>query len=68
MPLIYLEHPRHGQKIATMEAEAEYDEQNGWQRYTPGKPDEPGDDVVVPMNHMLGRRRRKEPEHVDDSR
>jgi hypothetical protein len=51
-----------------MEAEAEYDEQNGWQRYTPGKPDEPGDDVVVPMNHMLGRRRRKEPEHVHDSR
>ncbi len=67
MPLIYLEHPRHGQKIATMEAEAEYDEQNGWRRYTPDEPDEPGNDAA-PMNHMLGRRRRKEPEHVHDSR
>jgi hypothetical protein len=64
VPLIYLEHPRHGQKIATMEAEAEY---NGWRRYTPDEPDEPGNDAA-PMNHMLGRRRRKEPEHVHDSR
>jgi hypothetical protein len=34
MPLIYLEHPDHGNKIATMEQEAEFDEQNGWTRYT----------------------------------
>ena len=34
MPIIYLEHPDHGNKIATMEQEAEFDEQNGWTRYT----------------------------------
>lgn len=31
---IYLKHPVHGNKIATMELEAQYDEQNGWVRYT----------------------------------
>ena len=68
MPIIYLRHERHGEKIAIAEMEAEYDEQNGWERYTPGKPDEPADEPVIAVNHMLGRRRRKEPEHVNDSR
>ena len=63
--MIHLRHPRHGEKIAIAEMEAEYDEQNGWQRYTPGEPE---DEPVVAVNHMLGRRRRKEPEHVHDSR
>ena len=42
--VIYLRHPLHGSKVATMEAEAEADEQNGWERYdvgallTPSKP------------------------------
>ena len=35
MPIIYLKHPIHGAKVATMEMEAEYDEQNGWMRYNP---------------------------------
>ena len=35
MALIYLKHSIHGAKIATMELEAEYDEQNGWVRYNP---------------------------------
>ena len=35
MPIIYLKHPIHGAKVATMELEAEYDEQNGWVRYNP---------------------------------
>ena len=38
MPIIYLEHPIHGTKVATMDAEAENDEQNGWVRYTPDTP------------------------------
>ena len=68
MPMIYLRHERHGLKIAIAELEAEYDEQNGWQRYTPGESDEPADEPVPAVNHMLGRRRRKEPEHVNDCR
>ena len=39
MPLIYLRHPRHGVKIATMDLEADYDEQNGWERYNPNEPE-----------------------------
>lgn len=30
---IYLRHPKHGTKVATAEAEAVYDESNGWERY-----------------------------------
>ncbi len=40
MPLIYLQHPLHGEKVATMEQEAEFDEQNGWTRYTIDTPTE----------------------------
>jgi hypothetical protein len=33
MTTIYLMHPKHGVKVATMEAEAQYDETNGWRRF-----------------------------------
>ena len=35
MALIYLRHLVHGVKIATLEMEAEADEQNGWERIEP---------------------------------
>jgi hypothetical protein len=62
MALIYLKHPDHGEKIATLELEAEYDEKNGWERYTPG--DEPAPE---PVNELRPRRRR-ESSNVDISR
>lgn len=34
MPVIYLEHPVHGTKVASLDIEADFDEQNGWKRYT----------------------------------
>lgn len=37
MPTIYLKHPIHGAKVATMDMEAEFDEQNGWVRYNPNE-------------------------------
>lgn len=40
---ITLVHPIHGAKVATMELEAENDEQNGWVRYNPNTPSEPED-------------------------
>jgi len=62
MPVIYLRHPVHGAKIATLDMEAEYDERNGWERYTPGE--EPAPDEL-PVNELRKRGRpRKEPEHV----
>ena len=63
MPLIYLEHPDHGNKIATMEQEAEFDEQNGWTRYTLGA-DPDGAVDSVPDN-QLARRGRRRKETVD---
>jgi len=32
---IYLKHPVHGTKVAISDAEAAYDESNGWVRYNP---------------------------------
>jgi hypothetical protein len=53
---IYLKHPTHGTKIATMEVEAEYDETNGWVRYNP---DTPLVDVAEPEAVNALKRRRK---------
>jgi hypothetical protein len=39
--VIYLTHPVHGAKVATMDLEAEADEQNGWTRYNPDTPSVP---------------------------
>ena len=33
MAVIYLRHPVHGTKVACLEAEAVYDEKNGWVRF-----------------------------------
>ena len=75
MPLIYLQHPVRGNKIANMEMEAEYDEQNGWERYTPvSSPDlsaaPPSADSevvtvvtavpVAPANNLQVKRRRSQ--------
>lgn len=56
---IYLKHPVHGSKIATMELEAEQDEKNGWVRYTV---DTPSDDTEAaePVNALKRRRRTSE--------
>jgi hypothetical protein len=58
MPIIYMTHPIHGAKVATMELEAEEDEKNGWSRYNP---DEPVEEVV---NTLVVKRRRKVAEEV----
>lgn len=48
MAVIYLFHPKHGIKIATMEMEAQYDEMNGWSRFEPDEMlNEPQENVMV---------------------
>jgi len=37
---IYLSHPIHGNKVACSDMEADFDEQNGWTRYTIDTPTE----------------------------
>ena len=38
---IYLKHPVFGSKVAISDAEAKYDESNGWARYNPEMLSEP---------------------------
>jgi len=64
MPIIYLKHPDHGTKVATMELEAEFDEKNGWERYTLGTQPEVLVEVIekiiaAPVNTLEVKRRRK---------
>ena len=53
--VIYLRHPIHGAKVATMHLEAEADDKNGWVRYTLDTPIEP----AAPVNVLEVKRRRK---------
>lgn len=62
---IYLSHFIHGTKVAISEMEAQYDEANGWVRYTLDTPD---DSEAVPVNSMeVIRRRRKRTAVLEDS-
>lgn len=56
---IYLRHAVHGTKVATMAMEAEYDEQNGWERYNPDTPSAP--EAAAPVNELEPKRRRSRP-------
>lgn len=59
---IYLKHPEHGTKVATMEMEAETDEKNGWVRYTldtPSVEEETPAESAAPVNTLEVKRRRK---------
>ena len=56
---IYLRHAVHGTKVATMAMEAEFDEQNGWERYNPDTPSAP--EAAAPVNELEPKRRRSRP-------
>jgi hypothetical protein len=56
MAVIYLTHPVHGAKVATMDIEAEADEKNGWTRYNS---DTSSEFEAAPVNVLEVKRRRK---------
>jgi hypothetical protein len=56
MAVIYLTHPVHGAKVATMDIEAEVDEKNGWTRYNS---DTSSELEAAPVNVLEVKRRRK---------
>jgi hypothetical protein len=59
MAVIYMSHPVHGAKVATMDLEAEADEKNGWTRYTL---DTPAVEEAAPVvNELEVKRRRGRP-------
>jgi len=71
MAEIYLMHYRHGVKIATMELEAQYDEQNGWVRFDPDEMavEAPADDLpelTAEANVMAEAPRRRGRPRKDD--
>lgn len=67
--MIYLRHPEHGTKVATLEDEAIFDESNGWLRYDPAT----GSTPAAP-NELVARRRGRKllnegrPDDGDDGR
>ena len=63
---IYLKHPIHGTKVANSDLEADFDEQNGWTRYTVATPtetvevvEEQSEPVVEVVNTLKPKTRRK---------
>jgi hypothetical protein len=56
---IYLRHERHGTKIATMEMEAEFDEEHGWVRYNPEESNTFEDNAFI--NALQVKRRGRPP-------
>jgi hypothetical protein len=52
---VTLVHPIHGAKVATIEAEVEADEKNGWSRYNPETPSD--SEEAAPVN-ALGTKRK----------
>jgi len=63
MAVIYMKHPIHGAKVATMELEAVADEANGWVRYTLETPSV--EEVAAPTQEVKKRgRKAAEPEQL----
>ena len=58
MAVIYLRHPVHGEKVACLEAEAVYDEKNGWVRFDV-------DEEPATVNEMKRPRGRPRVEVID---
>ena len=47
MAVIYLRHPVHGVKVASMDLEADADVENGWERFEPGQVTPQVDNAIV---------------------
>jgi hypothetical protein len=54
--IIYLKHPIHGTKVATLEAEADADKENGWVEFDPTNRVEE-EKKEAPENELRRRRR-----------
>lgn len=53
MATIYLRHPDHGEKVATLEQEAQYDETLGWVRFFIDNPTTEIDESTVSRNELF---------------
>ena len=55
--VIYLQHPKHGNKVAIAESEAIADEKNGWIRYNLNTPETPVLDAAPIENQLEVKRK-----------
>lgn len=61
---IYLKHPRHGTKIATLEMEAAFDEEHGWVRYNPQETEKSEEENLESVVNQLQVKRRGRPPKI----
>ena len=61
MTRIYMRHEKHGEKIAYLEAEAENDELNGWERFDPNAPQAQDDEIEYKEEELITKPRRGRP-------
>lgn len=66
MAVIYLRHPEFGTKVASLDAEAEYDIENGWEEFDPvvelAEAAEPAEvQEAEPINNFPPKRRGRPP-------
>lgn len=59
--IIYLRHPTHGTKVATLEAEAVADEKRGWTRFNPLAPVTPSPNPIAEIAVVERPRRGRPP-------
>jgi len=69
MAVIYLRHPVHGTKVASMDSEAAYDKLHGWEVFDPAAASDL-QEQAEPVNSLVSEpsrrgRRRKEPSDGD---
>jgi hypothetical protein len=58
---IYLRHPTHGTKVASIDMEAQYDEQHGWTRFDPTE-----DAVAEPADNAIVKTRKRRTATVEE--
>ena len=64
MAVIYLRHPKFGTKVASLDAEAAYDKENGWEEFDPmldAAEAEEIEDEPAPINAFEPPKRRGRP-------
>ncbi len=66
MSVIYLSHPVHGTKVATMDLEARQDESRGWTRVPPPSATPPDDPPPAVETENALRRRGRPRVNKDD--
>lgn len=70
MAITYLQHPKHGTKVAISDMEVEFDLQNGWSEFNPSEPEEtlPVEpmEAVESVNEMQPRRRGRRPREATE--